>query len=119
MYGTKTDKMNFENIQIIVISLVSVANILLLVWQTRKRVPAEIDKMHGEQVESLSEAAESNMAGAKISNDLLVQRVRELKKDLRDAWNYIAILKRQIVEAGLIPPNYTPTESDPNIPKVQ
>ena len=111
--------MTFDNAQIIIVSLVSIANIVLLVWQTRKRMPAELDKMRAERSDSISEAAESIVAGAKDSNDLLLERVRELKKEKRDLWNYVAVLKKQIVDAGLIPVSYTPTESDPSIPKIK
>ena len=111
--------MNFENVQIIVISLVSIANIVLLVWQSRKRMPGELDKMQAEKNESISEAAESIVAGAKDSNDLLLQRISELKRERRDHMNYIAVLKRQLVEAGLMPATYTPIDSDPKIPKIQ
>ena len=88
--------MNFENVQIIVISLVSIANIVLLVWQSRKRMPGELDKMQAEKNESISEAAESIVAGAKDSNDLLLQRISELKRERRDHMNYIAVLKKQL-----------------------
>lgn len=111
--------MTFENVQIVIVSLVSIANIALLVWQSRKRMPAEIDKMRAEQSDSLSEAAESILAGAKDSNDLLLERIRELKKEKRDLWNYVALLKKQIVEAGMVPVIFTPTDSDPSIPKVK
>ena len=109
----------FEYVQIVVVSLVSIANIILLVWQTRKRMPGELTKMQAEERESISEAAESIVAGAKDSNDLLLERIRELKKEKRDLWNYVAILKKQLIEANIQPERYTPTESDPNIPKIK
>ena len=112
--------MNYEFIQFLGVTLLGLANIILLFWQARKRMPTEIRKTEAEQYESLSEAAESNMDGARISNDILKERIREMRRERRDLMNYIAILKRQIIEeAHLQPAPYTPTESDPSIPKVQ
>lgn len=109
--------MSREVIDFLLISVSSIVNLAILVYQTMKRVPREAEKLKAEKDEALSEAAESNLAGAKISNDLLTSRIAELKRDKRDAWNYIAQLKKQLFDAGLKPVDYMPLDSDPKITK--
>lgn len=111
--------MNFDNAQIIVISLVSIANIALLVWQTRKRMPSEIDKMQAEERDSFSDAAESIVAGARDSLEMVRDRNRELKREKQDLMNYVAVLKKALVDGGQPVPVFTPTDSDQNIPAVK
>lgn len=102
-------------LEFLVIFVPSLANILLLIYQTVKRVPQEVRKMEAERYESLTEAAERNMQGAQISNDLLMTRLRELRKEVRDAWNYVAILKKEMIEAKMHIPPFVATESEPKI----
>lgn len=93
----------------------SLANILLMIYQTVKRVPHESRKLEAERYESITEAAESNMQGAQISNELLMARLREMRKELRDVWNYVAILKKDMIEAKVHIPPFVPSESEPKI----
>lgn len=107
--------MDREFISFLLVSLGSLLNLGLLVYQTFKKVPSEVGKMQAERAESLAEAAESNMQGAQISNTLLMERIRELKKEKRDAWNHIAKLEKQLIEANLHPAKYQPSDSEPRI----
>jgi hypothetical protein len=107
--------MDRATLELLAVTVLSLANILLLIYQTLKKVPSEVRKMDAERVESITEAAESNMQGAQISNELLLARIHELKKDKRDAWNYIAVLKRKMIEQEIPVPRFVPSESDPHI----
>lgn len=102
-------------LEFLVVFVPSLANILLLIYQTVKRVPQEVRNIEAERYERIAEAAESNMQGAQISNDLLMTRLREMRKELRDAWNYVAVLKKQLIEAKIHIPPFVPTESEPKI----
>ena len=117
--------MSRELFELLLVTAASLLNIGLTFYVSSKRVKPEIDKIKAEREESYSEAAESLLASAGMSNDLLKQRVEEMKYDRRawrrerqDLFNYIAQLKRVIIEAGLHVPVYNPSESDPNIPKI-
>jgi hypothetical protein len=107
--------MNAETLQLITVSLVSLLNIGLLIYQTLKKVPKEAEKMQAEREDILGDAAESNLNAAITSNTLLQDRIKELRRDKRDAWAYIAQLKRVMVENSMTIPDYVPSESDPKI----
>ena len=102
-------------LEFLMVFVPSLANILLMIYQTVKRVPHESRKLEAERFESITEAAESNMQGAQINNELLMMRLREMRKELRDAWNYVAILKKEMIEARMHIPPFVPTESEPKI----
>lgn len=106
-------------LEFLMVFVPSLANILLLIYQSVKKVPQETRKIEAERYESITEAAESNMQGAQISNDLLTTRLHELRKELRDAWNYVAILKKQMIEANMNIPLFVPSESEPKIKVVK
>lgn len=95
--------MNHEVLSLLLITGASFLNILLSYQQSSKRVKPEIDKMQAERFESLTEAAESNMQGAQISNALLLERVNELKKERRLALYHNEMLIKQLVEQGIDP----------------
>ena len=107
--------MGVEELQLLGATLLSVVNIALLIYQTYKKVPREAEKMQAEREDILGDAAESNLNAAITSNTLLKERIAELKKERRDLWNYIAVLKKTIVQAQLTMPDYDPAESDPKI----
>lgn len=107
--------MDKATIEFLAVFVPSTLNILLLIYQTVKRVPQEVRKIEAERYESITEAAESNMQGAQISNDLLMTRLREMRRELRDERNYNAILKRKMIEANMHVPPFVPTESEPKI----
>ncbi|RPI93048.1 MAG: hypothetical protein EHM40_11065 [Chloroflexi bacterium] len=109
----------FETLGALLISIASLLNIGLAYYNAKKRIPSEVDKQKAEAAESLSEGAESNVNAAKISNELLLLRIAELKKDKREAWNYIAILKKQLIEAQLTIPEFVPIDTEPKIKAVQ
>lgn len=112
-------RLDNELAQLIAVSVLSLLNFLLLTWQAVKRLPREVDKMRAEKMESLSEAAESNMQGAQISNELLMLRIAELKKENRDRMNHIAQLEKQLMEAGITPVKFVPSDSDPKIQAIR
>lgn len=97
------------------ISLASLLNIGYMLYQAKKKLPSEVSKQKAEAVESYSEGAESVLSASKISNDLLMQRIVELKKDRRDKDNYIAVLKKALIEGKLPVPEFIPLDSDPKI----
>lgn len=105
--------MSREIAELLLVTGASLLNIMLTFYISNKRVPSEIEKIKAEKAESYSEVAESNMEGARISNELLLARINELKKEKRDMWNYIAILRKQMIEAELEPAQFVPSESDP------
>lgn len=109
--------MAFDNdlLQFLGVTLLSLLNFFVFLWQAMKRVPREVDKMKAEQYEILTEASESNMQGAKINNDLLVQRINELKRDLGRAVKHIGKLESQMRDAGLKPESFSLLDSDPKI----
>ena len=111
--------MSRELLEFIGITVASLLNLALLVYQTIKKVPPEVEKMRAEKLHIYGELAESNMEGAQISNELLVNRINELKKERRDAWNHIAKLNKQLVLNKMIPVLYIPTESEPKIQSVK
>ncbi len=111
--------MSIEALGALLISIASLLNIAVLYYSARKKIPSEVDKQKSEAVASISEGAESNSNAAKISNDLLLQRIAELKKDKRDAWNYIAILKKQMIETRQTIPEFVPLDTEPKIPIVK
>jgi hypothetical protein len=104
-----------ETVGALLISLASLLNIGLAWYNAKKKIPFEVEKQRADAAESISEGAESNSNAAKISNELLLQRIAELKKDKRDAWNYIAILKKQLIERELTIPEFVPVDTDPKI----
>ena len=110
---------NNELIQFFGISLLSLLNIIVLAYQTMKKVPKEVDKMQAEKAESYAEAAESNMQGAQISNELLMQRIKELKKDKADAWNHIAKLEKQLIESEQKPVPFVASDTAPSIKAIK
>lgn len=107
--------MDKETLNLISVSVLSILNLVVLVYQTMKKVPREVEKMQAEKNAIYGELAESNMSGAQISNALLVDRIAELKKDKRDAWNHIAKLEKVLLENKLSLPQYVLTETDPKI----
>lgn len=107
--------MKSEDLQFIGVTLVSIVNLAILIYQTIKKVPREAEKMQAEREDIYGDAAESNLQAAIMSNTLLQARITELKKEKRDAWNYIALLKREMLEHRIPIPDYVPSETDPKI----
>lgn len=95
--------MDRETLNFVVISAASLINLAILVYQTFKKVPGEVQKMQAEKIESYAEAAESTMQGAQISNNLLLQRIEELKRRNKGQSLYIEMLEKQLTINGLMP----------------
>jgi len=88
--------MSRELLELIAVSGLSAVNVLILVWQTFKRLPSEVRKMEAERFESFTEAVESSLQSAQISNALLLARNAELKQ-ARDNWrSYAYVLRAQV-----------------------
>ncbi len=107
--------MSIESITALAISVASLINLLVNYYLAKKRIPSEVDKQKAEAAESFSEGAESTLNAAKISNDLLLQRITELKKERRDRDNYIAVLKKVLIDHRLAIPEFAPVDTDPKI----
>jgi len=102
-----------EFLRFLGVTLLSLLNFILFLWQSLKRVPREVDKMKAEQYESLTEAAESNMQGAQISNELLTKRIEELKHEDHKKAMHIKNLEGQLRAHG-IEPSAPPTTGELN-----
>jgi len=113
--------MEFNNdlIQFIGITVLSLLNFILFLWQTIRKVPSEVDKMKAERYESLSEAAESNMQGAQISNDLLTKRLAEERKEKQNWRRYAEALEQELIKAGFTLPNFDPLDTEPKIKAIK
>ena len=107
--------MDKELLNFIGVSLLSILNLLILMYQTFKKVPREVEKMRAEKDAIYGDLAESNMEGAQISNTLLLERIRELKKSSRDAWNHVARLEKQLSEHDVKPVQFVALDSEPRI----
>lgn len=107
--------MDKELISFAAISLVSILNVVMLIYQTMQKVPREVEKMRAEKDAIYGDLAESNMEGAQISNTLLLERIRELKKINRDAWNHAAKLEKQLIEHDVKPVQFVALDSEPRI----
>lgn len=112
-------KLDKDVLQFIGISILSLLNFAVLLWQTVKRTPREVEKMNAEKTESYAEAAESNMQGAKISNELLVERINELKGYIRKATVRIEYLEKLLRERGIKFEDFSLLDSNPKIEVVK
>ena len=111
--------LNNENLQFAAITVMSLLNFILITWQTIRRVPNEVDKMKAEKFESLAEAAESNMQGAQISNDLLMKRLADERKEKQNWRRYAENLELIVSQNGWTLPNFDPLDTEPKIKAIK
>jgi len=129
----------------IVTTLIAIANTAWIIWSSYKKNKPEVKKLELETDSELVEAANANLEGAKISGEMLLSRINELKADLesekqlrkadaeyfrrrlteseREARDYrvwAAKLAKQVIEAGRIPAAFIPSinESERGIPTI-
>lgn len=93
--------MDRETLNLIAVSLFSIANLGLLIWQAVRKVPREVEKMRAEKDALYGDLAESNMQGAHISNELLLARIEELQRQRRAANKYIEMLEEHMAKNGI------------------
>jgi len=126
--------------------IVAAANTGFLIYFAWKKIKPEVKKIENEGDSEIVDAANLNLEGAKISAQMLLDRINELKgeldaerkvrkedaeyfrrriKDLdresRDYRSWAAKLVKQVVEAGKIPAPFIPSwgESDSNVTAVR
>ena len=97
-----------EQLEIVIFSLFSLANIGWTIWSSKKKLQPEVEKLE-------SEVADLIAQGAKISMEMVLQRLSEVKKSERDWRNYAMVLKKELLERGQTPPPFVPSESEPRI----
>lgn len=126
-----------ENWVNIITTLIAVANAAWIIYSSWKKNKPEVKKLEAEGDSEIVEAANANLEGAKISGEMLLSRINELKADLdaekqlrkadaeyfsrrlkeaeREARDYrvwAAKLARQVIESGKIPEAFTPFTQD-------
>lgn len=124
----------------IISSLVAGVNTIVLLYFTSKKNKPEVKKLEVEGESEIVDAAHVNLEGAQISQQMLVSRIDELKRDLesekkarqedaiyfkrrikeidREARDYrlwAARLAKQVIEAGKVPVPFISSlnDSDP------
>lgn len=73
--------MTIETVITLILSLINGLSIVYFAWKKNK---PEVKKLEVESESEIVEAAERNLESAKISNQMLIDRINELKKDLED-----------------------------------
>lgn len=124
----------------IITALVAAANTAWIIWSSLKKNKPEIKKLENEAESEMVEAAEVNLQGAKLSGEILMARILELRADLetekktrreeaeyfkrrlkeseREARDYrlwAARLSKQLIEAHQIPAPFIPSASDSEV----
>lgn len=126
-------------------TLVAITNSIWIIWSSWKKNKPEVKKLEADVDSEIVEAAVNSLEGAKISGEMLLNRINELKIDLetekasrksdadyfrrrlresdkeaRDYRIWAARLAKQVIEAGKIPVSFepTPSESDTHIPRI-
>ena len=136
-----------ENIDWIAVttSVITAINAGWIIYSSWKKNKPEVKKLEADADSEIVEAANANLEGAKISGEMLLSRINELKADLdaekklrkadaeyfrrrlaecsREAADYriwSAKLAKQVIEAGKIPASFVPStgESERGIPTI-
>ena len=129
----------------IITILTAVANTAWIIWSSWKKNKPEVKKLELEGDSEIVEAANANLEGAKISGEMLLSRINELKADLesekqlrkadadyfrrrlvesdreaRDYRTWAAKLAKQVIESGRIPAPFIPSlhDSERGIPTI-
>lgn len=97
-----------ENLEFLIFSLISLANIGWTIWSSKKRIQPEVEKLESEVTDLITK-------GAKLSIEMVLQRLADTKKSERDWRNYAVTLQRRLIEKGDTPPPFVPSESEPKI----
>ena len=129
----------------IITAAIGLGNFVWIIYSSWKKNKPEIKKLEAEADSEAVEAANASLEGAKISGEMLLSRINELKADLdaekklrkadaeyfkrrlaesdREAKDYrvwAAKLAKQVIEAGRIPAPFIPSsgESERGIPTI-
>jgi hypothetical protein len=108
-----------ERLQFYGVTFLSLLNFGVLLFQTMRKLPQEVAKMKAEKAESIAEAAESNMQGAQISNDLLMKRLEEERKEKRNWRTYAEALEKELLNNGYAVPKFDPLDTEPKIKPIK
>lgn len=117
--------------------ILALINTIYLIYGAWKKLKPEVKKMELEADSEIADAANVNLAGAKMSGEMLMQRINELKDDLnsekkarkedieyfkrrlkeidreaRDYRMWSARLAKQVIEAGKVPVPFISTSGD-------
>jgi len=95
--------MDNEIWSLLLVTGASVLNILLTYFLSRRRIGPEIRKMEAERFDSMANASESSLQAALISNNLLMQRIEELRRHKAKLLKYIEMLEADRARYGLPP----------------
>ena len=136
------EALNANEVIALITSFAAAVNVFIMAYQAWKRNKPEIKKMEAEGESEIVDAAHTNLEGAKISTEMLVNRIKELKTDLdeekkarktdadyfrrrirdieREARDYrlwAARLAKQVIEVGKVPAPFISSlnDSDPLI----
>lgn len=134
--------MTTSEIANILIGIVTAINTLVIAYLALKKGKPEVKKLELEGDSEIVDAAHSNLEGAEISQNMLIQRIEELKndiqeekkarkidadyfrrrirdmdKELRDYRSWAARLAKQVIERGGTPVPFISSlnETDPLI----
>lgn len=97
-----------EDIELFVVTLISLANVGWTIWSSKRKIQPEVEKLE-------SEVADLITKGAKVSIEMVLQRLGESRKSERDWRNYAIQLQRQLLEKGEMPAPFIPSDTDPKI----
>lgn len=132
--------MNINELVLLLGGIAGTLNIIWVVYSSLKKLKPEIKKLEADEDRELVEAANINVEGARISGQILLDRINEIKGDLekekaarkedaeyckrrikeleresRDYRSWAAKLVKQVVEAGKIPVPFVPSFTDSDI----
>ena len=120
--------MESNEILALITAISAFANIAVVAFQSWRKLKPEVKKLEAEGDSEVVEAANTNLEGAKISQQMLKERVDDLRKEIeevkqkrkedadyfrrrlrdvekeaRDYRTWAARLSKQVIEAGKIP----------------
>ena len=101
-----------EAIEFFIVTLISLLNIGWMIWSSKKKIQPEIEKLE-------SEVAELIAQGAKVSVEMVLQRLSEARRSERDWRAYAAGLQKLLLDKGVQSPPFIPSDSDPKIEAIQ
>lgn len=97
-----------EDIELFVVTLISLANVGWTIWSSKRKIQPEVEKLE-------SEVADLIAKGAKVSIEMVLQRLTEARRAERDWRNYAFQMQKQLLEKGETPLPFIPSETDPKI----
>lgn len=101
-----------DDLNFLIVTLISLANVAWTIWSSKKKIQPEVEKLE-------SEVADLITQGAKVSIEIVLQRLHESRKSERDWRNYAVSLQVRFLELGHTPPPFIPSDTDPKIPPIR